>query len=299
MNQDLSALEKQTARGNIGAEDASNRVTSIDENSTDTQYPSAKCVFNALQNVGGGYKDGGALVDGDFIKVENNSVSTYTNTSRTDINYYFEVQDGEVLNAVIELTNQYNATVHVYILQNGFYIPLGNVGGDTVNAGDDYKINIVGNSFMLEVVTPSQAVPDFVELNGNTYGVLNVNGLLWLKNDYKGVIENIQYGVFDGHYYYNLQDMPGNFNINGWRLPLNSEQNNLLNFCNNDYNTFVSNMNIGLNGVQSNKTGGMSYYGSFGFIANKNREIVAGSNSVSIGGYRANTRYNLRLVYEL
>lgn len=82
MNQDLSALEKQTARGNIGAEDASNRVTSIDENSTDAQYPSAKCMFNALQNVGGGYKDGGQLIDADFIEVENNTISSYENVSR-------------------------------------------------------------------------------------------------------------------------------------------------------------------------------------------------------------------------
>jgi hypothetical protein len=256
-------------------------------------------IYKSGGGSGGGYKDGGQLVDGDFIKVENNTVSSYDNVSRDPVNFYFEVKDGEILNSVVELTTAVNATINVYVVKNGFYYLLGNVGGNTVNAGDDYKINVVANSFMLEVVTPSQAVPDFVELNGNTYGVLNVNGLLWLKNDYKGVIEDIQYGVFDGHYYYNIMDMPDNFNIKGWRLPINSEQVNLLDFCNNDYSTFVSNMNIGLNGIQSNKTGAMSYYGSAGFIANKTREIVALPDRVSTAGYRSNERYNLRLVYEL
>lgn len=138
---------------------------------------------------GGGYKDGGELVDGDFIKVENNTISTYTNTARTDLNYYFEVKDNEVLNAVIELTNEYNATVHIYILQNGLYIPLGNVGGDTVNAGDDYKINIVGNSFSLEVVTPGQAVPEYTEINGVVYGVKKIGSQYYTTEDYQGAFK--------------------------------------------------------------------------------------------------------------
>lgn len=33
------------------AEDINNKVISIDENSTDTQYPSAKCVYNLIGNV--------------------------------------------------------------------------------------------------------------------------------------------------------------------------------------------------------------------------------------------------------
>ncbi|MBO4718977.1 MAG: hypothetical protein J5658_03785 [Prevotella sp.] len=35
-------------------EETTNKVTEIDENSTDTQYPSAKCVYDALQEAGGG-----------------------------------------------------------------------------------------------------------------------------------------------------------------------------------------------------------------------------------------------------
>ncbi|MBO4924821.1 MAG: hypothetical protein J5382_11975 [Bacteroidales bacterium] len=37
-----------------GKEDAANKVTSISVQSTHTQYPSAKCVYDALQNAGGG-----------------------------------------------------------------------------------------------------------------------------------------------------------------------------------------------------------------------------------------------------
>lgn len=120
---------------------------------------------------GGGYKDGGALVDGDFIKVENNTVSSYDNVSRDPVNFYIEVKDGEVLNSVVELTTAVNATINVYYLKNGFYYLLGNVGGNTVNAGDDYKINVVGNSFMLEVVTPSQAEPEYADFKGNVIRV--------------------------------------------------------------------------------------------------------------------------------
>lgn len=184
INQDLSALEKQTARENIGAENASNRVTTIDENSTDTQYPSAKCVFGALQNVGGGYKDGGELVDGDFIKVENNTVSSYDNVSRDPVNFYFEVKDGDVLNSVVELTTAVNATINVYVVKNGFYYLLGNVGGNTVNAGDNYNLNVVGNSFMLEVVTPSQASPEYADIDGELVPVKLYNNKLWTLTDY-------------------------------------------------------------------------------------------------------------------
>lgn len=37
-----------------GKEDKSNKVTSISASSTDTQYPSAKCVYDAIQAGGGG-----------------------------------------------------------------------------------------------------------------------------------------------------------------------------------------------------------------------------------------------------
>lgn len=185
-------------------------------------------IYNApsiyKQGGGGGYNDGGALVDGDFIKVENNTVSSYDNTARSDINFYFDVNAGVVLNSIIELTNEYNATVHIYILQNGYFIPLGNVGGDTVNAGDDYKINIVGNSFMLELLTPSQADPEAVILDGVIYPCKKFGSLLWMTSELQ--IENFSHKIYNGVHYY-LPNL--NINVNGWRLPNDSEFSYIIN----------------------------------------------------------------------
>lgn len=168
---------------------------------------------------GGGYKDGGALVDSDFIKVENNTVSTYTNETRNEINYYFEVKTGEILNAVIELTNNVNATVHVYIFQNGLYFPIGNIGGNTVNSGEEYNINIVGNSFIVDKVTPGSNDPEFADIGGYNYPVVKYNNLLWTCENFMGA-----YGTYktnETNYY--LADSVKNLNINGWRLPTYDE----------------------------------------------------------------------------
>lgn len=45
-----------------GKEDTSNKVTSISSTSTDTQYPSAKCVYDAIAASGGGGNSSGPLV---------------------------------------------------------------------------------------------------------------------------------------------------------------------------------------------------------------------------------------------
>lgn len=122
---------------------------------------------------GGGYKDGGALVDGDFIKVENNAVSSYDNVSRDPINLYFEPKDGEILNSIVELTTAVNSTVNVYIVKNGLYYSLGNIGGNSVSAGNDYKINIIGDSYTVENVTGISSDPKFFRLKNGTVTPLN------------------------------------------------------------------------------------------------------------------------------
>lgn len=146
---------------------------------------------NSIYNDGGaggvgGYADGGQIVDGDFMKIENNAVSTYDNVNRNTLNFYLEPADGEIINAVVELTTAVNSTVKVYVLRNGLYYLLGNIGGNTVNAGDDYKLNIVGNSFVLEVVTPSQADPKYAEINGVAYGVKKIGSQYYITEDYQG-----------------------------------------------------------------------------------------------------------------
>lgn len=149
---------------------------------------------------GGGYKDGGALVDGEFIKVENNTVSSYDNTSRNDVNFYFEVADGEIINSVVELTTTVNATIHVYVVKNGLFIPLGNVGGDTVNAGDDYKLNVVGDSFVIENVTTPPQNPEFALLMGVIYPLTKIGNFYYTAKNFKGDIG--QYVDQNGERYY-------------------------------------------------------------------------------------------------
>lgn len=172
---------------------------------------------------GGGYSDGGSLVDGDFIKVENNTISSYDNVSRDPVNFYFEVADGEVLNSVVELTTTVNATINVYVVKNGFYFLLGNVGGNTVNAGDDYKISVVGNSFILEVETPSQNDPEYATIGDNIYPLLKNNNLLWTCRDlHEG---GFFHWTNNDRYYYS----PQNIVIDGWRVPTEAETINLTN----------------------------------------------------------------------
>ena len=166
---------------------------------------------------GGGYKDGGQLFDGDFIEVKNNTISSYDNVSRDPVNFYFEAKDGEVLNSVIELTTAINATINVYVVRNGLYYLLGNVGGNTINAGEDYKVNITGDSFSIEQVS-SEPIPSFFEFEGFLYPIIKVGSLLWLCSNLKGSSYN-HYTIGDTDYY----EINPDININGWRIPTQAE----------------------------------------------------------------------------
>ena len=192
---------------------------------------------------GGGYSDGGELVDAKFIKVENNTVSTYENTSRTDINYYFEYKDGDILNAVIELTNNVNATVHVYILQNGFYIPIGNIGGNSVNANENYNINIVGNSFTVEQVVNNNGIPEYANINGNIVGIHRVSGNLFITDDL-GVNEELENAY--------------NYEYDIWKIPTVTQMNSFVSAFGNNINGFRS--TSGWNDGNGTNTTGINLY---------------------------------------
>lgn len=133
---------------------------------------------------GGGYSDGGELVDGDFIDVQNNAISQYENSSRNDIN--FVVNGDEQINTIIELSTDVNSTIHVYKIDNGLYIPLGNIGGDTVMAGENYNINIIGNSFTIEQISGGGVNPEFASINGVVYSVKVFD------NDYVFMTQNLK-----------------------------------------------------------------------------------------------------------
>lgn len=193
---------------------------------------------------GGGYKDGGQLIDGDFIKVDNNTVSSYDNESRDPVNFYFETKQGEVLNGIIEFTTEVNATVNVYVLIDNVYYLLGNVGGDSVTAGNDYKINITGDSYSIEQVSGGLE-PKYISLMGATYGItkignlywttknleldlspygipgsrfVNKNGTYWYANRYREVVETIN-NITDDH---------------GFRIPNYNDTVDLQNAVNNN-----------------------------------------------------------------
>lgn len=134
-------------------------------------------IYNQGGGGGGGYNDGGALVDGDFIQVTNNSISTYDNTSRDPVNFYFEVSDGEMINSVIELTTAVNATINVYVVNNGLYYLLSNIGGNTVTAGDDYKVNITGDSYSIEQV--SAPVDPLLYVFGVLVPIVKIGNKYW------------------------------------------------------------------------------------------------------------------------
>lgn len=138
---------------------------------------------------GGGYKDGGQLIDGDFIEVKNNTVSTYDNVSRDTVNFYFDIKDGEILNSSIEFTTQVNTTVNVYYIgAGGVLIPVGYVGSNTANAGDSYNITIMGKSFIIENVNAPSVDPDQInvynEMDGIIYPCAKVLGKFWAGNDF-------------------------------------------------------------------------------------------------------------------
>lgn len=228
---------------------------------------------------GGGYKDGGELVDNDFIQVENNTNSSYNNETRDPVNFYFEVKEGEVLNSVIELTTTINSTINVYIVKNNLYYPIGNVGGNTVNAGDDYKINIVGDSYTVEQVTYNSQNPVAVVLKGHRYGIVNIDGKYYTTSDLRSPIGNttgvaeqgdvLPYGqntdtlVYNGKYYY-YSSAIGKFNkddFDGWDLIPNNDPI----FTNYKIGQLVSGGSTGFNAYKNGNLNRSYYSGNWRF----------------------------------
>lgn len=228
---------------------------------------------------GGGFKNGGQLVDGDFIKVENNTISSYDNVSRDPLNFLLEVKDGEVLNSVVELTTAVNATVNVYVVKNGFYYLLGNVGGNTVNAGEQYNLNVVGDSFALDQVTVTNTDPEYIELENSLYKLKKVGSIYWALEDWRGgsqfnrLSHDSAYGL---HYYYKQTDyqaIDAYLRTLGARLPSKNEY----------YDQMVS-------FVGSNSTDNVKKIKSIDMWNTNEYGIVSGTNELELnfkpfGGY--------------
>jgi hypothetical protein len=278
---------------------------------------------------GGGYNDGGQLIDGDFIKVENNSVSSYENLNRNEINFYFEKKQSEILNSVIELTTQVNATVNVYYLnENNIFVLLGYIGNNTVNAGDEYNINITGNGYEIEPVTPPAPDPQEIIMLAydKTLKFKKFGSTYWQTDNFNGIIPGVDYVAKTNAIYYKISDIINVSSFeNGLRLPNDTDIFNLctnLGFTMNDvspalkstnqgwYNNeplYVGTNSSGLNyqgygGVDENKQ--IFSYGDYGFWHKKNE---GDNNCFSLDdytpklnrGYIQTGRYiMLRFVYD-
>lgn len=166
---------------------------------------------------GGGYKDGGELVDNDFIKVDNNTTYSYDNITRDPINFYFEPKDGEALNSIIELTTVINSTVNVYVFKFGFLYLIGNIGGNTVNAGEKYKINVSGDSFSVNPINVPENDPSAWEYEGIVYGMHKIGSLYWTDKPFIGNIS--EHVILNNVYYFKWDLNLKSLNINGFRLP--------------------------------------------------------------------------------
>lgn len=78
-------------------EDVANKVTTISASSTDTQYPSAKCVYDAIQ--GGGGSGGGGVPVGTIIQYDGNTIpSGYEEINGTEIYSTTEQKIGTWIN---------------------------------------------------------------------------------------------------------------------------------------------------------------------------------------------------------
>jgi len=261
---------------------------------------------------GGGYKDGGQLVDGDFIKVENNTISSYDNVSRDPVNFYFEVKDGEVLNSVVELTTAVNATINVYVVRNGFYYLLGNVGGNTVNAGDDYKVNITGDSYSVEQVTTTGNDPEFIDISGKPVKVVKIGNLFWTELLF---LEGFTHNVFRSNYYYpcTLYEQVNNFlNNNNCRLPTKNDWDYLISYIGGSSNTYKIRSTSGWDDGGGTNELGMNvqalgyvnvntdnYYGSRAYFMGNNYKFSLTKNSMSASQtFNANEKVNIRAVFD-
>ena len=187
-------------------------------------------IYNYGGGGGRGYEDGGQIEDADVMELKNNTLSYYENISRDAINFYFEPSEDEILNSIVELTTAVNATVNVYVLRNGLYYLLGNIGGNTVTAGNQYKIDITGNSYEINQINVNNQI--FVNIEGNLTRVVKIGNLYWTDNviyaatDY---VDKTNYGRKVRYYPWN--EIRGS---SGFRVPSQNDINSLLSSINND-----------------------------------------------------------------
>lgn len=197
-------------------------------------------IYNFGGGSGGGYKDGGSLVDSDFIKVENNCISQFDNLSRSEINFYFE--EDQILNSVVEITTSANANINVYVVKNGLLVPLGIIGSNSITSGNDYKLIVIGNSFVVENITVPSSDPVAAIIDGNLVKVYVDNGIMFT--------DDIPGGRWFGYLW---QFAAASAYVNnlggGWEIIRDTDVDNILNAYTGDK---VDHFNINWRGYISN-----------------------------------------------
>lgn len=226
---------------------------------------------------GGGLKYGGALADSDFIEFSNNTLSTFDNEGRQDINFYVIPKKDEVITSVIELTTDSNATVHVYKFDGFMYLPFGYITNNTVSSGNKYKIEIIGDSFDVSLVNDLGKYPEYINIEDQILGVCKIGDLLWTTNNLKidlpygkvGSIGRPSDQVNYPGYFYQISSTTRRDYINndllkgGWRLPTYSDFSNMESSIGEDYDSLLK---VGQQPGATNTTGfSLILCGSYNF----------------------------------
>lgn len=280
-------------------------------------------IYNFGGGSGGGYKDGGELIDGEFINVENMTFSTYDNTNRDKINFYFDPKSGEILDSVIQVKTAVNSVISVYVYdQNlGIYTPL-YYDTNTVSSGNTYNLTIIGNSFVIsDPLNTSQN--DYVEeINGLLYKCVKIGDKTFMAENYRGSISGATKYETNGDCFYTTNNAT-NWNFpNNWRLITQYDINYFQSVLGFDYapklkssNTNYSTWNSGAN----NSTGASiepngyynilsstvqdlgTYYRSIGLsgsfpIQAQQYFLKDDSNTVGAGSVISTAAYTLRLI---
>lgn len=116
---DLDSIRSGASKGKT-SEQTSNKTTTISESSTDTQYPSAKAVYNALQNVGGG--GGGTdteLREAIFGKVTSKEFAINGYHASTADTFAVDIKQGEVFHLKLETLGAEITKYQLYVKYEG------------------------------------------------------------------------------------------------------------------------------------------------------------------------------------
>ena len=127
-----------------GKEDSANKVTTLDSNATDTQYPSAKCVYDEL------------------VKKAN---ATDLGLQCVNLGYFEKIADFKKLNIVDDCYGYFTVKGQTWI--DGSYNL--SVTGDFTNEKENNTVTIVGSRYTVFFLVVSEHQPSFSDETGD-YG---------------------------------------------------------------------------------------------------------------------------------